>query len=187
MGIISVLVVIAVLILAYVSIYNGLVTKKISCDTAWAQISVQLKRRLDLIPNLVETVKGYAKHEQETLERVINARNAALSAKGPQEQIAAENALTGALRQVFALAESYPDLKANQNFLQLQSELTSTEGQIAHSRDGYNGAVQTYNTAIQQVPANFVAGISGFTQRTFFELSDGEKTAAERAPQVSFS
>ena len=122
MALLTILGILVVAVFVYIAIYNGLVQKKIECDNTWSLISVQLKRRLDLIPNLVETVKGYASHEKETLERVIAARNSAISAKGPNEQVQAETAISGALRQVFALAESYPDLKANQNFLQLQQE-----------------------------------------------------------------
>ena len=134
--------------------YNGLVSMRNRIENAWAQIDVQLKRRYDLIPNLVETVKGYASHERETLEAVIQARNMAMAAQGPQDQAAAENMITGALKSVFALSEAYPDLKANQNFLNLQEELTGTEGRIAYARQFYNDTVYRYNTKIQSVPSN---------------------------------
>lgn len=182
----AILGVLAVVAFAFIAIYNGLVQKRIACDTAWAQITVQLKRRHDLVPNLVETVKGYASHEKETLERVVNARNAAVRAGNPNEQVAAENQLSGALRQLFAVAEAYPDLKANQNFLQLQTELATTENMIAGVRQTYNDMVKIYNTAIQQIPANMVASFGGFTAKPFFELSEAERQAAEVAPKVAF-
>jgi LemA protein len=147
---------------------------------------VQLKQRHDLVPNLVETVKGYAAHERGTLEAVTQARNAAVAASNPQAQVAAENMLTGALRQLFALSEAYPDLKANQNFLQLQSDLSDLENKIAASRRFFNNAVQEYNAAIQQFPAVIIAGPMGFTERTFFELDEGERAAVNTAPQVKF-
>ena len=183
------LVVIGLVIAFLIGIYNGLVQKKVACEGAWANIEVQLKRRHDLIPNLVETVKGYAKHEQGTLDAVIKARNSAVSASAsdsPATQAAAEGALSGALRGVFALAEAYPDLKANQNFMQLQNELATTETMISSSREEYNQAVQLYNTAIQQVPGNLVAGYAGFSKKEFFELSEQEKAVAEAAPKISF-
>ena len=142
-----------VLLVIYVLVtYNGLVSLRNRIENAWAQIDVQLKRRYDLIPNLVETVKGYAAHERDTLEAVIQARNMAMTAQGPQDQAAAENMITGALKSVFALSEAYPDLKANQNFLNLQEELTGTEGRIAYARQFYNDTVYNYNTKIQSVP-----------------------------------
>ncbi len=180
--IIGILVVVAI---AVISIYNSLVQKRVRCREAWAQIDVQLKRRYDLIPNLVSTVKGYASHEKETLERVIQARNAALAVPGDdvKGQAQAENFLTGALRQIFAPAGSYPELKANQNFGQLQEELTSTENKIAFSRQHYNDSAAVYNTARQKFPANVVAGMFGFQPRDYFELED----AAEReVPKVEF-
>lgn len=173
-----------------ISIYNGLISKRIACDSAWSQIDVQLKRRHDLIPNLVETVKGYASHEKDTLEKVIKARSAAVSASGSQnvkEQIQAEGALTGALRQLFAVAEAYPDLKANQNFAQLQGELTSTENQISAVRQAYNESVQIFNTAVEQLPGNLIAGFGNFPRRSFFELDAAEKTEVQAVPKVSFS
>lgn len=184
------LVVIGALVLYAVGIYNGLIQKKISTENAWSQIDVQLKRRYDLIPNLVETVKGYAAHERETLEAVIQARNAAVSAEqgGDVKEIAAaEGMLTGALRQIFALSEAYPDLKANQNFAQLQEELTSTENKISFARQHYNDSVAVYNTAIQQVPNNVIAGFGDFPAKDFFELDEAEAAAAQKPPEISFS
>ena len=175
--------VIVVIILFFIAVYNGLVGKRIRCREAWSQIDVQLKRRYDLIPNLVETVKGYAAHEQETLERVIQARNAAIAAGGVQEQAEAENMLTGALRQIFALSESYPELKANENFARLQEELTSTENKIAFSRQHYNDSAAVYNTAREKFPNNVVANMFNFQQQEFFELAE---PAAREAPKVQF-
>jgi LemA protein len=168
-----VLLVLVVLIAGYLLItYNGLVSLRNRIENAWAQIDVQLKRRYDLIPNLVETVKGYASHEKETLDRVIQARNAGQSASGVQQQAEAENVLSGALRQLFALSEAYPDLKANQNFLQLQEELTGTEGRIAYARQFYNDTVYRYNTKIQSFPANLIAKNFKFTEREYFRADD---------------
>ncbi len=179
--IIVVIIVIAALWLA--GAYNGLVRLRNQLENAWAQIDVQLKRRHDLIPNLVETVKGYAKHERETLEKVIQARNMAVSAKGVGERAEAENILTGALKSLFAVAEAYPDLKANQNFLRLQEELTSTENKVAFSRQFYNDSVLAYNTRIEVFPTNIVAGFFSFSRREFFEVA----VEAERAaPKVAF-
>jgi LemA protein len=176
--------IIAILAVVLVSIYNRLVTLRQRIKNAWAQIEVQLKRRYDLIPNLVSTVKGYAAHEKETFERVVQARNAAISAQGVQEQAGAENMLSGALRQLFALAESYPELKANTNFLQLQEELTNTEGKIAFSRQFYNDTVLKYNTAIQRFPAVLIAGMFGFHQEVYFNLDD--EAEARQAVKVEF-
>jgi LemA protein len=168
-----IIVVILVLLVVYViAQYNGLVRLKNRVDGAWAQIDVQLKRRYDLVPNLVETVKGYAAHERETLEAVIQARNMAVSATGPAEQAQNENILTGALKNLFALSEAYPDLKANQNFLALQEELTGTEGRIAYARQYYNDSVQSYNTKIQTFPGNIFAGMFHFGPREYFETDD---------------
>jgi LemA protein len=178
-----ILAVVLVLVFFVIGIYNGLVAKRMRCREGWSQIDVQLKRRYDLIPNLVETVKGYAAHERETLENVITARNAAISADGVAAQAQAENMLTGTLRQLFALSESYPTLKANENFAQLQEELASTENKIAFARQHYNDSVGVYNIAIQKFPNNMLAGMFGFVAETFFELED----ATEReAPKVSF-
>jgi LemA protein len=165
--------------------YNRLVALSQRVGQAFADIDVQLKLRHDLIPNLVETVKGYAAHERGTLEAVVQARNAAVAAQGPAQQAAAENMLTGALRQMFALAEAYPDLKANQNFQQLQAELSDVENKIAAARRFFNNAVQEYNTGIQQFPAALFAATLGFSQRTFFDVGE-ERAVVEKAPQVKF-
>jgi LemA protein len=155
-----------------VFLYNGLVSLRNRIENAWAQIDVQLKRRYDLIPNLVETVKGYAAHERETLEAVIQARNMAMAPHDPKEQAQAENMLTGALKSIFALSEAYPDLKANENFLNLQEELTGTEGRIAYARQFYNDTVYRYNTKIQSFPAVMIAKRFGFAEREYFEADD---------------
>jgi LemA protein len=163
--------------------YNGLVGLRNQVKNAWSQIDVQLKRRYDLIPNLVETVKGYAKHERETFENVIKARQAGIDASSVKEQQAAENMITGALRQLFALSEAYPDLKANTNFLSLQEELASTENKIGFARQYYNDTVQSFNTRQQMFPANMVASMLGFKPADFFEIED----AGEReTPKVKF-
>ncbi|HSK47118.1 MAG TPA: LemA family protein [Coriobacteriia bacterium] len=175
-------VVIVVVALAVIALYNRLVMLRNRVDNSWAQIDVQLKRRYDLIPNLVETVKGYASHEKDTLERVIQARNMAMAASGVEQQGQAENMLTGALKSIFALAEAYPDLKANQNFLNLQDELTSTESKIAYARQFYNDSVMSFNTAIQSFPANVLAGMFGFALREYFEI----EPAATEVPKVQF-
>jgi LemA protein len=152
--------------------YNGLVSLRNRIENAWAQIDVQLRRRYDLIPNLVETVKGYASHERETLDNVIRARNAGMSATGPQDQAQAENQISGALKSLFALSEAYPDLKANQNFAQLQEELTGTEGRIAYARQFYNDTVYRYNTKIQSFPQNILANSFNFREREYFQTDD---------------
>src|SRR5438128_4769659 len=165
--------------------YNGLVSLRQRCRQAFSDIDVQLKQRHDLVPNLVETVKGYAAHEKGTLDAVVKARNAAVSAQGPAAQAAAEGMLQGALRQLFALSEAYPDLKANQNFQQLQSELSDLENKIAASRRFFNNSVQEYNTGIQRFPAVLLAGAFGFTQMQFFDLG-GERATVGQTPQVKF-
>ena len=175
--------VLALLVLYVVFTYNGLVRLRNRVEAAWAQIDVQLKRRYDLIPNLVETVKAYATHERETLDAVITARNAGLNAQGPAQQAQAENVISGALKSLFAVAEAYPELKANQNFLQLQEELTGTEGRIAYARQFYNDTVQRLNTKIQSFPANVMAGMFGFKEREYFEIDD---LATREAPRVEF-
>jgi LemA protein len=177
--------VIVVLLLWIIMIYNQLVGMRQRVGQAFADIDVQLKQRHDLIPNLVETVKGYAAHERGTLEEVVKARNSAMAAQGPAQQAAAENMLSGALRQLFALSEAYPDLKANQNFQQLQAELSDIENKIAASRRFFNNAVQEYNTGIQQFPAALFAGTLGFTQRTFFDVGE-ERAVVEKTPEVKF-
>jgi len=166
---------VVVVAIAAIGIYNRLVTLRNRVDNAWSQIDVQLRRRYDLIPNLVETVKGYASHEKETLERVIAARNSAMSAQTVAEHSETENMLTGALRQIFALAEAYPDLKANQNFMMLQEELSGTESKIAYARQFYNDSVMSYNTSQQTFPANLLAGMFGFTPRDYFEIEQEAK------------
>ena len=178
--------VIALIAIYLIFMYNRMVSLRQTVSQAWSDISVQLKQRHDLVPNLVETVKGYAAHERGTLEAVVNARNAAVAASGPEAQAKAENMLTGALRQLFALAEAYPDLKANQNFLQLQSDLSDIENKIAAARRFFNNAVQEFNTAIQSFPAVLIAGQMGFHEREFFELDEGERAAVEAPPQVKF-
>jgi LemA protein len=167
--------IIVVLVLFVIAQYNGLVRLRNRIENAWAQIDVQLKRRWDLIPNLVETVKGYASHERETLEAVIAARNAATTAEGPEAKAESENILTGALRQIFALSEAYPDLKANQGFLDLQEELTATEGRIAYARQYYNDSVLKYNNKIQTFPGVVIAGMLRFTAREYFETDDDSR------------
>jgi len=182
LGLIGLIAVIVVLV------YNRLVALRQTCHQAWGDIDVQLKQRHDLIPNLVETVKGYASHERETLDAVISARNSALAA-GPGDvkgAAAAENMLTGALRQVFALAEAYPDLKANTNFLQLQRDLADIENKIAAARRFFNNAVAEFNTAQEQFPAAVFAKQFGFESRDFFEVQAAERAAVDAAPQVSF-
>jgi LemA protein len=179
---------IVLLVLWIIMIYNGLVAMRQRVNQAFSDIDVQTKQRHDLIPNLVETVKGYASHERGTLEAVVKARNVAVTAQsgGVAAQAAAENALSGALRQLFALSEAYPDLKANQNFQQLQSELSDIENKIAAARRFFNNAVQEYNTGIQQFPAVLLAGSLGFTQKEFFDVGAEERKVLEQAPQVKF-
>src|ERR1700674_1361676 len=167
-----------------VSMYNGLVRLKVTCDNAWADIDVQLKRRYDLIPNLVETVKGYAGHEKGTLEAVINARNRAMSATGPADKAQAENMLSGALKSLFALSEAYPQLRAIESFTSLQNSLTQIEDTVQNARRYYNAVVRDLNTKILQFPTTIFAGMLGFKEREFFEVT----SATEReAPKVSFS
>jgi LemA protein len=179
--------VIVALVLFVITVYNGLVSLRQRVNQSHADVDVQMKQRHDLIPNLVETVKGYAAHESGTLEAVIKARNSAVAAQGqgPAQQAAAENALTGALRQVFALSEAYPNLKANENFQQLQMELTDLENKIAASRRFFNNAVQEYNTGIQRFPAALFAGALGFSEKQFFDLG-ADRQAVSEAPQVKF-
>jgi LemA protein len=174
------------LVVMAVTIYNGLVNKQVETKNSWSQIDVQLKRRYDLIPNLVETVKGYAGHEKETLERVIQARNMAIGAKTVGEQAQAENILSGALKSLFAVAEAYPDLKANQNFLGLQEELTSTENRIGFARQHYNDVVGDYNSSLMRFPGNIIGGMFGFKPAEFFKVDEAEAEAIKKAPQVKF-
>ena len=184
---IIVIAVIVVIVLWAISVYNGLVSMRQRVNEAFADIDVQLRQRHDLVPNLVETVKGYAAHERGTLDEVVKARNAAVAAQGaaPAQQAAAENMLSGALRQLFALSEAYPDLKANTEFQQLQVELTDLENKIAASRRFFNNAVQEYNTSIQRFPAALFAASFGFTQKDFFDLGT-DRQAELQAPQVKF-
>jgi LemA protein len=181
-AIIIIVAIIVIAVLIFVFQYNGLVRLRNRIDNAWSQIDVQLQRRHDLIPNLVETVKGYAAHERETLERVVQARNQAVAAQGPAAQGQAENVLTGALRQLFAVAEAYPDLKANQNFLNLQEELTSSEDRVAYARQFYNDSVLKYNNKIQTIPSNVIAGMFNFQEREYFEGEEEARTV----PRVQF-
>src|SRR5213592_1065968 len=178
---------IVVLVLWVITIYNGLVALRQRVNQAFSDIDVQTKQSHDLVPNLVETVKGYAGHERGTLEAVVQARNAAIAAQsgGVTAQAAAENALTGTLRQLFALSEAYPDLKASQNFRELQSQLSDLENKIAAARRFFN-AVQEYNTGIQQFPAVLLAGPLGFTPKDFFDVGVDERKVLEQAPQVKF-
>ncbi len=183
-GVIVPIVIVVLLILWAMGIYNGLVQRRNHVEESWADIETELKRRHDLIPNLVETVKGYASHEKETLERVIQARNQAAAPHDSREaQAKDENMLSGALRQLFALAESYPNLKANTNFLELQQELSNTEDRIQRSRRFYNANVRDYNTRVEMFPSNMVASMFGFEKREFFEIED---PAEREAPQVKF-
>ena len=175
-----------VVILFVIATYNGLVSRKVETQNAWSQIDVQLKRRYDLIPNLVETVKGYASHEKETLERVVALRNQAQGAQSVSERAAAENQLTGAIRSVLVVAEAYPDLKANQNFLALQEELTATENRIGFARQHYNDVVTQYNTHLMRFPANTVAGLFGFRPAEFFQIDAAEAAVVREAPKVKF-
>jgi LemA protein len=178
--------VVVLLILAVIAIYNGLVNRRIETENAWSQIDVQLKRRYDLIPNLVETVKGYAGHEKDTLEKVVQARNLAMNARTVGEHAEAENMLSGTLKSLFAVTEAYPDLKANQNFLGLQEELKATENRIGFARQHYNDVVSQYNSAVQRFPANILAGMFRFKEVEFFKLDAGEAAAVRQAPQVKF-
>jgi len=172
-----------VLAVVVIGMYNRMITLRNRVDNAWSQIDVQLRRRYDLIPNLVQTVKGYATHESETFEKVTAARNMAVDAKSVGEQAQAENMLTGALKSLFAVSEAYPELKANENFMQLQEELSGTESKIAYSRQFYNDTTMSYNTGIQSFPANVLAGMFGFAAREYFEI---ELAEAKEAPEVSF-
>ncbi|HZQ11898.1 MAG TPA: LemA family protein [Pseudolabrys sp.] len=177
--------VLVVVVIWAISVYNSLVAMRQRVNQSFADIDVQLKQRHDLIPNLVETVKGYAAHERGTLEAVIQARNQAIAAPNTEQKVAAENVLSGALRQLFALSENYPNLKANANFQQLQSDLSDIENKLAASRRFFNNSVQEYNTGIQQFPASIFAGMFGFTQQAFFDLGE-TRAQLEQAPSVKF-
>lgn len=172
---IIVLVVIAVLAIWIVAVYNGLIRLKNRVDEAWSDIGVQLKRRYDLIPNLINTVKGYATHERELFEKVTQARTTAMGAQTPHDKEQAENMLSGTLKSLFAVAENYPDLKANQNFLELQRELTDTEDKIQASRRFYNGNVRDFNIKIEVFPNNIIAGMLKFAKREFFQIEENEQ------------
>jgi LemA protein len=180
---IAIAVVLLLLVFIVVGMYNGLVKLKVQCDNAWSDIDVQLKRRYDLIPNLVETVKGYAAHEKGTLEGVVAARNRAMSSQGPAAKAEAEGALTAALRQVFALAEAYPQLRAVESFNQLQATLNQIEDSVQNARRYYNAVVRDLNTKIAQFPSNIIAGMFNFKPREFFEIS---APAEREVPKVSF-
>jgi LemA protein len=177
-----ILAILAVIVIWAIAVYNGLIKLKVRVDEAWSDIDVQLKRRHDLIPNLVSTVKGYAAHEKEVFEKVTEARARAMGAGTAAEKSQAENMLSNTLKSLFAVAEAYPDLKANQNFLELQRELTDTEDKIQASRRFYNGNVRDFNTKIQVFPTNIFAGMLGFAKREFFEAEEGEK----ELPEVKF-
>src|ERR1700760_3101792 len=182
LGLIVLLVIVAIVVFTLIALYNGLVQLRVRADSAWSDIDVQLKRRHDLIPNLVETVKGYAAHERGTFEAVTAARANAINAQSPAEQAQAENVLSGALKSLFAVAEAYPDLKANQNFLNLQEELTSAEDRVAYARQFYNDSVLSYNTKIQQFPTVVLAGMFNFDKRDFFDAAPEDT----ETPQVQF-
>lgn len=182
-GLLVILALVAIVAIWAVAIYNSLVRYRNEINNSFAQIDVQLKRRTDLIPNLVETVKGYASHERETLEKVIQARNMAVNATNMEERMAGENMLTGALKSLFAVAEQYPDLKANQNFLALQEELTSTENKVAFARQFYNDRVLAYNNQRETFPSSIIAGMFNFEPKTYFEVVTPEE---REAPKVAF-
>ncbi|MCD6516807.1 MAG: LemA family protein [Candidatus Aminicenantes bacterium] len=177
------LIIIAVFIFAAVAIYNGLITLRNRADNAWAQVDVQLRRRYDLIPNLVETVKGYAQHEKGVFQKVTEARSQAINAGSVGEQGKAENMLSGALKSLFAVVENYPELKANQNFLMLQEELAGTEGKISYARQFYNDTVMKFNTKQQVFPSNIIANMFGFKEKEYFEI---EESAAREPVKVKF-
>jgi LemA protein len=185
-GLIIVLVVLGVLILAIIGIYNSLVHSKVRVDEAWSDISVQLKRRYDLIPNLIETVKGYAKHEKTVFENVTAARANAINAEGPKEQAKAENMFSETLKSLFAVAEDYPDLKANENFKALQDELVDTEDKIQAARRFYNGSARDLNIKIRTFPNIIFAGMLGFKEREFFEVDESESAAVNKPVEAKF-
>lgn len=180
---IFILILIIIIVIAFIAIYNRLVVKRMRVDNGWAQIDVQLKRRYDLIPNLVETVKGYAKHEKEVFEKVAELRSRAMGATNPKEAAEANNMLTQTLKSLFAVAENYPQLKANENFLKLQEELTATENKISFARQFYNDVVMDYNATIQKFPQTVVAALFNFKARDFFAAPEEER---ETVPQVKF-
>ncbi len=183
-AIIIILIIIVLAVLFTISMYNSLIRLRNQVRNAWSQIDVQLKRRHDLIPNLIETVKGYMTHERETLQNITNARSQAMNATGVKERAQAEGELSGAMSKFFLVVENYPDLKANQNFLSLQEELTSTENKISFSRQNYNDQVLFYNNKIQSFPANMMAGMFNFKDEAFFQVED---KADREVPKVSFT
>lgn len=176
-------VIVVLLILYVIGTYNKLVNGRNKVKDQWSQIDVQLKRRVDLIPNLVETVKGYAKHEKDTLDAVIKARNSFTSANTKEAEMEADNQITGALTKLFALSESYPELKANENFISLQADLKDTEDKISYARQFYNDVVMTYNNSIEMFPSNIIAGMFGFKSEQFFQVNNEEE---RNAPKISF-
>jgi LemA protein len=184
--IIGLIAVIVILVLAGVAMYNGLVRTNVRVDEAWSDITVQLKRRADLIPNLVESVKGYAKHEKELFENVTKARSAIQNASGVEETAKADNMLSGTLKSLFAVAENYPDLKANENFMQLQAEITDTEDKIQAARRFYNGAARDLNTKVKVFPTSIFAGMLGFKPRQFYEVGEAESAAIQNPTAVKF-
>jgi LemA protein len=186
MSAIVIFVILGVLVLLVVVMYNGLVTAKVRVEEAWSDITVQMKRRLDLIPNLINTVKGYAAHEKEVFNQVTEARAKTLNAQSVGETAEAENQFQQAMKSIFAVAEAYPELKADQNFQQLQSELVDTEDKIQAARRFYNGSVRDFNTKTQTVPTNIIASMFGFKAREFFEVEEGERAAAEKPVEVNF-
>jgi len=179
-----VIIVLVVLIIGLIAVYNGLIRSRVRVDEAWSDINVQLKRRYDLIPNLVETVKGYAKHESKVFEEVTAARSAAMNASGIEQKAQAENALAGTLKSLFAVSEAYPELKANEGFQQLQAEVTDTEDKIQAARRFYNGNVRDYNIKLQVFPTNMMAGMMGFTHRDFFGVEN--QAEVEKPVEVKF-
>ncbi len=186
MGFLIFLGVIALIVIFIIGIYNRIVALNQRCDQAYADVDVQLKQRHDLVPNLVETVKGYAAHEKETFDAVVSARNSAVSANGPAAQGAAEGVLGASLGRLFALAENYPDLKANTNFLELQRELSDIENKIAAARRFFNNSVQEFNTIIQQIPGNFIAPMGSFSKREFFEIAAENRDEVTATPDINF-
>jgi len=181
-----VLAIVVILIIWAILSYNGFVTLTQRVKEAWSDIDVQLKRRYDLIPNLVETVKGYASHEKTVFEDVTNARTAAMSATAPEQKAGAENQLSGALKSLFAVSENYPDLKANQNFLDLQAQLTDTENKLQAARRFYNSVVQDLDTRLQRFPGNIIGNMTGFKPADYFQLGEGEAAAAQQPVKVQF-
>lgn len=181
-----ILAILAVVVIAVIGIYNGLVKSRVRVDEAWSDITVQLKRRADLIPNVIETVKGYAKHEDKVFTEVTEARAATVNASSPKEAAQAENMFQQALKSIFAVAEAYPDLKANENFKHLQEELVDTEDKIQASRRFYNGSARDLNEKIQMFPSNIVAGIFGFREREFFEVEGAEAESIQKPTEVKF-